>query len=278
MFPALFVLFAALAAPPQKLTYVVPNFRDLTLKIRQNNGLMVPQITTWYFRGARQRTEHMPVGMPSGVPFSATIMQCDQRTLIRLNLRQKTYSTSLSHIHEFSEGQTEAQHPTRRPQSTGPEVLITINSVDTGERRNVGGYEARHIKTTVTVEPSAGAATKPGRGEADSWYLDLPGMGCRPEGLPMLAPHFMGGGVMAPTFGHHDRIIFKRVGVELHGLVIEETSTQRSAGNVIVSKTKLLKSSEEPLDESLFEIPGDFTPNQPERQMPDRIAPEAEPR
>jgi hypothetical protein len=272
MFPAvIFVLLAALAAPSQRATFTVPNFHDLTLKIRRTTGLMQPQVTTWYLKGPRERVEHSPDNpSPNFVPFAATIMQCDQRTLIHLNVREKSYISSVSHHPESSN----IERPKRPPQSTGPEVVVTINSVDTGERREVAGYEARHIRTTVTVEPSAGAATKPSNAEADSWYLDLPGLYCVAGAPRVFVQQFMGS-LIVPS-AHHDRLVFKHVGIEPYGLVIEENSTQHSEGNVIVGKTELLESSDQPLDESLFEIPGDFTPREPGRPLHDRTAPESD--
>jgi len=266
---ALLVLLAALAAP-QRPAYVVPNFRDLKLKIRQTHGLMFPQVTVWYLKGPRQRVEHLPATAPRNfVPPVASIEQCDQRTMIHLRPRDKTYSSYTKHVER--EG---AERPIRRPQPqpTGPEVLVTVNSVDTGERRQVGSYEARHIRTTVTVEPGRGAETKPGSVEADSWYLDLPGLHCLASNPRRTMPLFPGF-LMAP---HHDHVVFKHVGIEPQGLVIEETSVEKSDGNVMTNKTELLEVSEQPLDDSLFEVPPDFTQAQPHMEMQQRIEPEGD--
>jgi hypothetical protein len=39
---------------------------------------------------------------------------------------------------------------------------------------------------------------------------------------------------------------------------VEETAKQRQAGNTIVNKTELVEVSDQPLDESLFEVPPDY--------------------
>jgi hypothetical protein len=45
-------------------------------------------------------------------------------------------------------------------------------------------------------------------------------------------------------------------------LIIEERSTQKEGGNTISSKIEPLDVSEETLDESLFEIPSDYSQHQ----------------
>lgn len=264
MFPAFFLLFAALAAPQQRPTRVIPNFRDLMIKIRHTSGLMHSQVTTWYLKGARERVEHSPDGAsPKLVPFTASILQCDQRSSIHLFLHDKMYTEFSTHR---PDSEIERPRHELRPPPTGPEVIVTVNSVDTGERRQIGVYEAHHIKTTITVEPSKGAATPPGTVEGDAWYLDLPGLYClvndpRQFNMQLMGPMIMG------RMGNHDRRVFKHVGIEPQGLLIEGTTTERSAGNVIVDKTELLESSDQPLDDSLFEIPADFTPREPGRPL-----------
>ena len=260
MIPALFaVLLAVLVAPPQRSTYVVPSFGDLTIRTRETRGLWPTMVTSHYFKGARQRGESRP-DSAGRLPFTATILQCDQKTLIRLFLHSKTYQSSIDHLLEPNGTRP---RPPSKVQSTGPEVDVTINSIDTGERRKVGSYEALHIKSTITVQPTAGAAAKVGKVEADGWYLDLPGLNCREDVQPtLLTPLYL------PLLAHqspdqHDRVVVNRVGVEPHGLLIEGISRQISDGNRILNKTEFLGASEEPIDESLFEVPPDFTPGGP---------------
>jgi hypothetical protein len=263
MFPTFFLLFVALitpasTTPSEKPTRVVPNFHDLMIKTRHTTGLMHPQVTTWYLKGARERVEHAPDGAsPKFSPFTASILQCDQRASIHLFLHDKTYMESISHHPEGIETER-PRHDHHPPEATGPEVLVTVNAVDTGERRQIGAYEARHIKTTVTVEPGKGANTPASSAEGDSWYLDLPGLYCLID-IPRNFDMQLIGSVIMQTAGAHDRRVFKNVGIEPQGLLIEGNMTVHSGGNVIVNKTELLESSDQPLDDSLFEIPADFT-------------------
>ena len=104
---------------------------------------------------------------------SATITQCDQRRSIHLNLEAKLYAVSV--LRDWS------APVTRRggvPEAQGADVTTTFDAVDTGERRRVGRYVARRVRTTITVEPSPGANTLTSTRETDGWYIDLPGPGC----------------------------------------------------------------------------------------------------
>jgi len=259
---SLFVLLAVLAAPANP-TFVVPSFHDLMIKTRETRGLMYSMVTTWYFKGPRERIEHLPeASFRSPLPFVASIMQCDLRTQIRLFEHTKTYSSSVSHVDERDPSRPRPR-PTKPP--TGPDVTVTSDSVDTGERRQIGSYEAHRIKTTITVEPSKGAATKPGEVEIDGWYLDLPGLHCRADSAREDRPPVMDW-ITLVRAGAHDHLIFKNHGPVPRGFKVEETATQRQAGNIIVNKIELLEVSDQPLDEALFEVPSDYVP----RDLPER--------
>jgi len=93
--------------------------------------------------------------------------------------------------------------------------------------------------------------------EIDGWYLDLPGLNCRDNAAREERP--LGDWLMT-TRGGHDHLVFKHLGITPRGLVLEETATHKQGGNVVVNKTELLQISEQPLDESLFEVPPDYKP------------------
>ena len=63
MLPAsLLILLATLATVPTTIRPMVPNFRDLTIKIRETRGLSHPMVHAYYFKGPRERTEIIPEG------------------------------------------------------------------------------------------------------------------------------------------------------------------------------------------------------------------------
>jgi hypothetical protein len=162
MFPlSLILLFAAstIAVPPIS-KFVVPNFKDLTIKTRTTFGMSGPSVAISYFKGARQRSEHRPERLRIVPPYSATIMQCDLKTEYLLNDNAKTYRKS-------SWGGRQGHPFLREPNETGPDVVVTVDTEDTGERRQMGSFDARRVKTFITVEPGKGAAAKPGKVEID---------------------------------------------------------------------------------------------------------------
>ena len=226
------------------------------IRTRETRGIMFPQVTTWYFKGARERMERSTESaLPQFAPFVATITQCDQKQSVSLNMHLKTYR--LFGLPPFNFRRT-GQEAKAKPGSPAPDVIVQVKWVDTGDRREVGGYEAHRIKTTIKIRPAKGSPTNPGKVTADAWYLDVPGLNCRAENLPNMNSLMMGL-IDLHAHGQPVRAAYQYTGVEPSGLLIEEKATQKSAGNVIQNRTETLEVSDKPLDESLFEVPADFT-------------------
>jgi hypothetical protein len=248
---SLLILFAVLAAVPAKPVDVVPDFRDLTIRTHATMGSRHTLETTWYFKGPRMRSEIKDLES-SDQPAHVNIYQCDQGTRVLLNENSKTYNSFPADPLEMRET---ARLAPEIPLSGG-EVTVTTDSVDTGERRQVGSYQAHHVKTTITVEPGPEAVSHESKTEVDGWYLDLPGLYCQDNNDKR-----MGWSMAWP--GRRDRIVFKQIGTARRGFAIEETTTQSEAKKVFVHKTELLEMSEKPLDESLFELPAGYSPAPP---------------
>ncbi len=69
-----------------------------------------------------------------------TITQCDEKLRLNLNNQQKTYA---SFPIEDCTTQAKRARPTSQQEMTGSDVTVTIDSVDTGERRKIGSHEIR---------------------------------------------------------------------------------------------------------------------------------------
>jgi hypothetical protein len=214
-------------------------------------------IETLYLKGARQRRE----SSTERAAFSRSvrhefvqISQCDERQRISLEPLAKTYVQFP--IEDWSERMKRAQ-PIDQGE-VGPDVMVTINSVDTGERKMFGSYEARHVKTTTRVEPSPGASTPARIEEVDGWYIDLPGLGCeeRPSGVGFLTSYFQAAG--KPL--RRDRIQIKRLGTAPRGFAVAEKTTKNEAGKTITGQLELIELSEAPLDAGLFTLPAGYSP------------------
>jgi hypothetical protein len=172
---AFLLIFAASVGLPK---FIVPNLPDLTIKTRRTSGDWVSHVDTLYLKGARQRTETVVEKPTRDAVNRAVIRQCDEKRVFNLNQRDKLYASSK--IEDWSERLRKA-----RPVSftrSGAEVMMTIDSVDTGERRQFEHYAVRHVRVKIRVEPTPGASTPASVEEIDGWYVDLPGFGCQEQG------------------------------------------------------------------------------------------------
>jgi hypothetical protein len=238
-----------LTAPVRLPKPVVPTFPDLAIKTRRTDDNHYSSVQTLYLKGSRQRSEYIIQNAGSSMN-GATITQCDERLRLHLHDKEKTY-TSFP-IEDWATRDKRAR-PAPQVETTGADVVVTIDSVDTGERRKMGSYELRHVKTTTRVEPSAGAVMRASVTEVDGWYVDLPGLGCEES-------RSVGFSYLMASSGKRDRVQIKRLGTAPHGYTVEETSRKVEAGLTAISKTELLEFSETPLDASLFEAPAGYSP------------------
>lgn len=232
--------------------FVVPAFADLTIKTRHSFGPSSRgMVAVLHLKGARERREFLLEQPGNTGPGHATIMQCDHRRSIQLNPEGRLYSVSV--LEEWSD-QFKGRRPL--PEGQGADVTTTFDAVDTGERRHVGRYVARRVRTTVTVEPSPGANTQASTRETDGWYIDLPGLGC--SDTETTAYLTVGEGV--GQGGLRDRHHHKTKGAARRGYPIEETTRFTQTGGTNVDRVELIELSEHPLDLLLFDIPRDYRP------------------
>jgi hypothetical protein len=239
------VLILAASAVLPKL--VAPNFPDLSIKTRHTSGDQFSELRALYLKGFRQRIETVvEKPAPTDAINSASIWQCDEKLHFFLNQRDKIYKSSV--IEDRSERLTKG-HPVSLPQTPGTEVIVTIDSVDTGERRQSEHHIARRVKTKTKFEPGPGASTPASVEQTDGWYLDLPGFACAEQPSSGFA------WVLVSSGSRTDRLQVKWLGKAPHGYAIEETSVKTDPTNTIVSKVELIEISEAPLSPSLFELP-----------------------
>jgi hypothetical protein len=228
---------------------IVPNFSDVKIRTRRT-GPANSYVETLYLKGSKQRREYL-----RDQPLKETyvnISRCEERKRIDLNDDAKLYAELP--IVDWSEQRKRAR-PAPPTEMTGPDVTITTDSIDTGERRQQGAYTVRHVRTKITVESSAGAAMPSSVEERDGWYIDLPGLGCADSGQRI--------GFLSASFvpdRRHDRVHFKRLGTAPAGFPLEETIIKTEQGKSAVSKLELLEFSEAPLDDALFKAPEGYSP------------------
>jgi hypothetical protein len=242
------ILAAAVGLPK----FVAPNFSDLAIKTRRTSGDWLSQVNTLYLKGARQRTETVIEKMAGAHAINWVLIQrCDEKRVFNLNERDKLYA--YSEIKDWSEQLRQAR-PVNLTQTSGVEVMMTIDSIDTGERRQFEHYTARHVKVKIRFEPSPGASTPASVEETDGWYIDLPGLGCQEQA----SSGFGFARLSVSTGNRQDRLQIKWLGKAPRGYPIEETSLITEAGNKTISKVELMEISEAPLNPSIFELPAGY--------------------
>ena len=142
---------------------------DIKIKSRTSFGGQPGHEMTTYIKGKRQRSE-----MPGG---TATVTQCDLRRTVQLNGAAKTYLVSPFDDPAAATATPPAAAAGARTQPAarrGGVVTTTVTSTDTGERKQMFGYTARRIKTTMVTESSPDACNpQQMRMETDGWYIDF---------------------------------------------------------------------------------------------------------
>jgi len=247
--------------------FVVPSLSDLAIKTGEtiDRPQSTVQTNTLFFKGAWQRRE-LYVQFPSALPAQrtvrhTTITRCDERRTLELNHEARLYGGSPI---DFTRRDVQWLRSMLRARpetpAAGADVKIIVNTVDTGERRQVGSYSARHVITTITTDPSPGANARASESVADGWHIDLPPAGCWDAGGGHV---FLSGSVVRPG-GAPDRMDVQFRGNGRRGFPIEET-TRRSGEHEppITTTVKLIEFSEAALDTSLFDVPAGYRPALP---------------
>jgi hypothetical protein len=248
-------------------TFVVPNVPDLTIKTRETIDLphSTVQTNTLHFKGAWQHRE-LSLQFPSALPAQrtvrhGTITRCDERRTLELNHEARLYGWSpITPIGRDVYRVVSWWRARPEPPAGGADVKIIVDTVDTGERRQVGSYSARHVIRTITTEPSPGANTRPSESVQDGWHIDLPPAGCWDAG----DGHFFATGSVVRAGGVPDRMNVEFRGAGRRGFPIEETTRLRGEHEPpITISVKSIEFSEAVLDKSLFDVPAGYRPALP---------------
>lgn len=227
---------------------------DIKMKTRNTTAGNTSEGTI-YIKGARQRSD-----LSYGAAFEmVTITQCDLKRTVQINDKTRTYMVTPMTSESSSTTTAEKQPPrTSQPATTRRGGVVTYISTmtDTGERKKMFGFTARHIKTSMTVESSPDACNPTRmRMETDGWYIDLEfSFNCDLDRSPVaLVPQ-----AYKPEC--QDEIRFKRSGTAKTGYPILATTTMYlDGGQTHTSTTEVVELTTAPLDASLFEVPEGYT-------------------
>src|SRR6185436_3584241 len=228
---------------------------DFKITIRQTMGQGQEMTSTTMIKGMRERSEMSMPGMPAGMGMT-TITECDLKRTIRINDNARKYM-----IEPMDTGEGEAPPASAGPASGGPSrrggvVTVTMNTVDTGERKDMFGFTARHMRQTMMMESSPDACNPNNmKMERDGWYINLEyGLNCGTDRPPQ-APSRM------PTGGCRDSYRYKRTGAANLGYPLMETIKMYGAdGSLTMTMSKeVIELSRQSLDAALFDVPAGYT-------------------
>jgi hypothetical protein len=222
---------------------------DVTIRTRRtSDGLhAASQTMVLQLKGPRRRVSYIleRAGLPAA-HASVHITQCDLRREVHVNDTGRIYATVPI---PPPRGRARAVAQDTRPIGE----TITVDGVDTGERRQIGPFVARHVVTTTTRE-RAGESRPVGTRVQDGWYLDLPSRCGEDDGI---------GAAILIAGSAAVRTEVKWKGIARTGWAVIETDRTSDAYGTYVSTTSLVDVSAAPLDAALFEVPRGYRPALP---------------
>ena len=228
--------------------------RDVKIKYRTTTSGQTSESTTM-IKGKRERSE-MQYGQ--GMEM-VNITQCDLKRTIQISESFRKYLITPM---ETGDGTTStpntstATAPTE-PVRQGGVVTYVTSAIDTGERKEMFGFTARHIKSSMTMESSPDACNPiKQRTETDGWYIDLAfGLDCNVGRSQAMASRYV------PPGGCRDRINFRQVGTARTGYPLIETMTMYGPNGTAMFTTskEVIELTTDPLDAALFDVPAGYT-------------------
>ena len=249
-------------------------------KLKQSTSMMgMKTESTIYVKGMRKRTESTAMmGMPAP---PTTIEQCDLQRTIKINDKKKLYFIEPFAKEDVIEEDVKTPpvktKPVAQPKTTtekGGTIHMWYNITDTGERKKMNGFTARHVWTYQKIKPSADACTMKDSLiiKTDGWYIDLPQFNCPIRYTPTTTA--------SPTEKQkpdcQDKYVTHRSGKGKLGFPLTETRTiimgdGTSKTTEFTTSQETLEFSSEKLDSMLFEIPPGYTQTMNENDLQDKF-------
>ena len=218
---------------------------DTKVKSRQTSGGQTYENTS-YIKGKRQRSETNNGQM-------VMIQQCDLRRNIQIMPQMKVYM-----IQPYDQPSTasttpnNSTAPTSQPVTKGGVITSTVTTKDTGERKQMFGYTARHIITTMETKSSPDACSQNNtKMQIDGWYIDAA------FALDCDSSRAYTGYKPKASGGCQDRYEMKTIGIAKKGYPVWEKMTMFGPDGAESFSTinEVVEFSQATLEQSLFEIP-----------------------
>ena len=252
-------------------------------KLRQVNNIMSMNTeSTIYVKGMRKRTE---TGSMMGMPAPPVIIeQCDLQRTIKLNDKKKLYfiepfaKETEEVIDEDVKPSAAVKNKPVAPKTTpqlGGVIYMWYNITDTGERKKMNGFTARHVWTTQKIKPSPDACSMKDSIiiKTDGWYIDLPEFNCPVHYRPSKSS-------MPPNERQkpdcQDKFVTRRSGKGKLGFPLTETRTiimgnRDAQTNEFTTNLETIEFSTAKLDSMLFIIPPGYKEVMNESELQDKF-------
>lgn len=217
---------------------------DTKVTSRQTSGGQTYENTS-YIKGKRQRTETNNGQM-------VMIQQCDLRRNIQIMPQAKAYM-----IQPYDDPATSTSPnntATSQPSAVkkGGVVTSTVTTKDTGERKQMFGYTARRIITTMVTDSTPDACSPiKSKMEIDGWYIDAAfALDCdSSRAYTAYRPQAAG--------GCQDRYETKQIGMAKKGFPVWEKMTMfgPDGAESFATVNEVVEFSQATLDPTLFDVP-----------------------
>lgn len=220
--------------------------QDLQIKKSISVGGYAVSSTDTSIKGARTRdVTQTPAGS------NVTIRQCDARHIIHVNEQAQTYFQEDQPLTAAEAKAAALATGAPMPDQNGGKIDVTTTVTDTGERKTLFGYQARHLKSKIVQESSANACTQLHQSlEIDGWYADL---GKDANACSLIGPP------VPEAQNCKDSIVMHRSGSGKPGYPLSETiATPGPDGTPTTVTIAVTEIAKQPLEASLFEIPKGF--------------------
>lgn len=216
--------------------------QDLHIKKNVSVGGYVASTMETSIKGARTRDVTTTAGVST-----VTVRQCDLKQTVTINEQAQTYY--LAKDPQDAAAARAAALATGAPvaESTGGKITVTSTVTDTGERKTMYGFPARHLKIKVTEESSEKACSQVHQSfDIDGWYADV---SKEMAGCNMYVP------AVQQSQGCQDEIVEKHSGSGKPGYPLSQSLTMPSPDGPTTVTIAVSEITKQPLDKALFDIP-----------------------
>ncbi|HWX55714.1 MAG TPA: hypothetical protein VN176_14090 [Verrucomicrobiae bacterium] len=248
------------------LAFPAPTVNGVKIVTRQVAVGGFADIRTEYVTADRLRSEWQvtPERMGPIYPMASIVQEGDRERVFVLDLQAKEFVS-----YETDSRGTPLGAKSKQVSDSGGVLQIWIDHVDTGERKEILGYVARHIITREKRIASPKACSGSSESQTDGWYVDTSIM---PE---WRQPKKRLGGIVVASMvsadsaancvDRVDKIEVHRAGMEPGFPVRVSTSLQseikdHDRARTIASSwgSEVVELQSGPIDAALFEVPPDF--------------------